>query len=72
MDHLTGSWIAQQLRWAFPEDSASRYLLLDRDGKYEGEATEVLTSMNSRLIRTVWLPISPSVLKPLTLSHVGC
>jgi putative transposase len=32
-------------------DNAPRYLILDRDGKYEGEATEVLQSMSSELIQ---------------------
>jgi putative transposase len=38
-EHPTSPWIAQQLREAFPEDTAPRYLILDRDRKYEGEAT---------------------------------
>jgi len=50
--HPTSPWIGQQLREAFPDDTASRYLILDRDRKYEGEATEVLRSMNSELVRT--------------------
>ena len=32
--HPTGAWIAQQLVEAFPFDTAPRYLLRDRDGKY--------------------------------------
>jgi transposase InsO family protein len=51
-EHPTSRWIVQQLREAFPEDTAPRYLILDRDRKYEGEATEVLQSMSSELIRT--------------------
>jgi putative transposase len=51
-EHPTSRWIVQQLREAFPEDNAPRYLILDRDRKYEGEATEVLQSINSELIRT--------------------
>ena len=51
-EHPTGAWIAQQLREAFPEDTAPRYLILDRDRKYHGEATEVLHSLSSELIRT--------------------
>ena len=53
-EHPTSPWIAQQLRKAFPEDTAPRYLILDRDGKYEGEATEVLESLRSKLIRTAY------------------
>jgi putative transposase len=32
--HPTGSWIVQQLREAFPYQSASRFLIFDRDAKY--------------------------------------
>ena len=51
-EHPTSRWIVQQLREAFPENTAPRYLILGRDRKYEGEATEVLQSMSSELIRT--------------------
>ena len=51
-EHPSSRWIVQQLREAFPEDTAPRYLILDRDRKYEGEATEVLQSMSSEMIRT--------------------
>ncbi len=53
-EHPTSPWIAQQLREAFPEDTAPRYLILDRDRKYEGEATEVLQSMSSELVQTAY------------------
>ena len=33
--HPTSLWIVQQLREAFPFDSASRFLIFDRDTKYE-------------------------------------
>jgi hypothetical protein len=52
--HPTNFWIGQQLREAFPEDTAPRYLILDRDRKYEGEATEVLRSLSCELIRTAY------------------
>jgi putative transposase len=32
--HPTSSWIVQQLREAFPFDSAPRFLIFDRDTKY--------------------------------------
>ncbi len=32
--HPTGAWIAQQLVEEFPFDTAPRYLIRDRDGKY--------------------------------------
>jgi len=49
-EHPTSPWIGQQLREAFPDDTAPGYLILDRDRKYEGEATEVLESLSSELI----------------------
>jgi len=51
-EHPTSAWIAQQVREAFPEDAAPRYLILDRDSKYAGEATEMLKQLGSQLIRT--------------------
>ena len=53
-EHPTSPWIVQQLREAFPEDTAPRYLILDRDRKYEGEAAEVLRSLSSELIGTAY------------------
>jgi transposase InsO family protein len=53
-EHPTSPWIAQQWREAFPEDTAPRYLILDRDRKYKGEATEVLESLSGELIRTAY------------------
>jgi integrase-like protein len=42
---------SQQLREAFPEDTARRYLILDRDRKYEGDITDILQSLSSELVR---------------------
>jgi putative transposase len=50
--HPTGSWIVQQLREAFPYQSASRFLIFDRDGKYGLEVPIVVRSMNIRPVRT--------------------
>jgi hypothetical protein len=51
----TGSpWIGQQFREAFPDDTAPRYLILDRDRKNEGEAAEVLRSLGRELIRAAY------------------
>src|SRR5262249_46837129 len=47
-EHPTSAWISQQLREAFPEDAAPRYLILDRDRKYAREATEMLKHLGSR------------------------
>ena len=51
-EHPTSEWITQQMREAFAGDTAPGYLILDREGKYAGEATEMLKSLGSQLIRT--------------------
>jgi len=44
----------QQLREAFPEETAPKYLILDRDKKFGGDVPEMLNSLGSRLIRTAY------------------
>src|SRR5207247_7667399 len=53
-EHPTSCWIGQRLREAFPDDTAPRYLILDRDRKYKGEATEVLRSLSRERTRTAY------------------
>ncbi len=53
-EHPTGQWIVQQLRETFPEDTAPKYVILDRDRKFAGDPTEMIKSMGSRLIRTAY------------------
>ena len=53
-EHPTASWIVQQLREVFPEDRAPKYLVLDRDGKFSGEAARMLECLGSKLIRTAY------------------
>src|SRR5712692_2938317 len=43
--HPTAEWTAQQLREAFPWDSAPRYLLRDRDGTFGGEFVQQVKAM---------------------------
>lgn len=43
-EHPTGPWIVQQLREAFPDSCAYRYMILDRDGKFGDEVTDLLTT----------------------------
>jgi hypothetical protein len=52
--HPTAEWIIQQLREAFPFDTAPRYLILDRDGKYGSVVPEKLRSWGVKLVRTGW------------------
>ena len=56
-EHPGGSWIAQQLREAFPESCPYRYAILDRDGKFGEEATNLLTASGMRPKRIT--PASP-------------
>jgi len=53
-EHPTAAWIMQQLREAFPEDRALRYLILDRDSKFKGEVATMLKDLGSELIRTTY------------------
>src|SRR6202521_2122855 len=48
----TGSWVLQQLREAFPYESAPRFLIFDRDAKYGLGVPIAVRSMAIRPIRT--------------------
>jgi putative transposase len=50
--HPTSSWIVQQLREAFPFDSAFRYLIFDRDAKYGLQMTAFVKSLGISPIQT--------------------
>jgi putative transposase len=50
--HQTSWWIVQQLREAFPFDSAPRFLLFDRDAKYGPEVPAAVRSLNMSPVRT--------------------
>jgi len=50
--HPTSSWIIQQLREAFPYQSASRFLIFDRDAKYGCEVPVAVRSMAMNPVRT--------------------
>jgi putative transposase len=54
--HPTAAWTAQQLRNAFPENEAPRYLLHDRDTVFADVATTT-AGMNTQAVRTA--PRSP-------------
>jgi putative transposase len=56
-DQPAAPWIIQQLREAFPFDTAPRYAILDRDGKYGHEVPSALQSMGVKPVRTA--PRSP-------------
>jgi transposase InsO family protein len=50
--HPTTAWVAQQLREAFPYDSAPRYLILDREHTFHGEVLETVESLGVIPVRT--------------------
>jgi putative transposase len=50
--HPTTSWVAQQLREAFPYDSAPRYLIFDREHTFTGEILETLEGFGTTPVRT--------------------
>jgi hypothetical protein len=45
-------WVVQQLREGFPFDTAPRYLILDRDGKYGEVVPRTLKSWGIKPVRT--------------------
>lgn len=42
--HPTSEWVVQQLREAFPESGPYRYVILDRDSKFNADVIKFLTS----------------------------
>ena len=50
--HPTSLWVVQQLREAFPYQSAPRFLIFDRDAKYGLEVPIAVRSMAIRAVRT--------------------
>jgi putative transposase len=50
--HPSSLWIVQQLRETFPFESASRFLLFDRDGKYGAEVPAAVRSLKIIPVRT--------------------
>src|SRR5512136_763967 len=56
-DHLTGAWIVQQLREAFPGSCPYRYAILDRDGKFGEEVMDLLAASGMKPTRIS--PASP-------------
>ena len=50
--HPTSLWVVQQLREAFPFESAPQFLIFDRDGKYGAEVPAVVRSLKIKPVRT--------------------
>jgi len=51
-EHPTARWVCQQMRDAFPYDSASRYLVFDRDTIFSAEVARAVRSLNIEPTRT--------------------
>ena len=47
-DHPTAAWTRQQIREAFPDQPAPRYLVRDRDGSYGPDFGRLLQSLARR------------------------
>ena len=52
--HPTATWVIQQLREAFPFDTAPRYLILDRDSKFSNSVHGALESMGTTAVKTTY------------------
>lgn len=50
--HPTSAWVVQQLREAFPYDSTHRYLICDRDAKFNVEVEATVKTLGSKPVRT--------------------
>ncbi len=50
--HPTSAWVSQQLREAFPYDTAPRYLIHDRDATFSSSVIETAQTLGMKSIRT--------------------
>ena len=50
--HPSADWVVQQLRDTFPEAGAHRYVILDRDAKFDDSVTTFLTATGLTVKRT--------------------
>jgi len=50
--HPTSAWVSQQLREAFPYDSAPRYLIFDRGSNFSDSVVEMIRSFGTEPKRT--------------------
>ncbi len=49
--HPTAAWVIQQLRDAFPYDSAPKYLIFDRDSIFSAAVVEFIKAMGTKPVR---------------------
>jgi len=50
--HPTADWVVQQLREAFADSARHRYVVLDRDAKFNPEVLDFLDSSGIKPVRT--------------------
>ena len=50
--HPTAAWVIQQLREAFPYDTAPKYLIIDRDSIFSSAVVESIKAMGTKPVRT--------------------
>jgi len=50
--HPTAAWVSQQLREAFPYDSAPQFLVFDREHTFDGEVIQTAVNLGIRPVRT--------------------
>src|SRR6266852_263770 len=53
-EHPTASWVVQQLREAFPYDTAPHYLVFDRDAIFSARVVSIMKSLGIRPARTAY------------------
>ncbi len=52
--HPTSDWVSQQLREAFPYDTAPKYLIHDRDAIFNAEVMETIETLGVKSKRTAY------------------
>ena len=53
-EHPTSSWVTQQLREAFPNDTAPRFLIYDNDAIFSERVAEVIAQIGIEPRRTAF------------------
>jgi hypothetical protein len=52
--HPTAAWVVQQVREAFPFDTAPRYLIFDRDSSFSAEVVGAVRAVGAKPTRTAY------------------
>ncbi len=66
--HPTSAWVIQQLREAFPYDTAPRYLVFDRDAIFSAAVVEFIKATGTKPLHL----LSPTPMSPLSRSFACC